>query len=299
MIEIEIPSEVRTLISQTDSHLARVRRDIRDADDFLLANEELAAIKNKERLLKGKMAWLLEPAKTAYERQRAQLAELFGPALDNLAAAKQGWDLAIVGWRAQQKQLAEEETRRREEAVEKERQRLREAAAAEAAKAAKRTEELRLKAEQMAASNKTAAAARTLEQADAREREAELRVNTLLHAADTMAAAPVKISIPKSSTGFSRKSWSATLAEKHEWTETEAAFGVNSAFEGLVVAIANGILQKTYYPSIALLTLNQSALNDQARALQEHFRLPFCRSAAKETTVSRTKGVKREIGGIP
>lgn len=286
--EITIPAEVRSLIQTAPTFLEHAQRQIVSGDDYLKANEELAAIKNTERQLKLKRDWLLAPSKTAYDETKARLDETFKPGFEGLAAAKQIWDTAIVGYRREQTRLAAEENTRRQEAVAKEQQRLREAAAAETAKAEKRAAELRAKAAQAELEGKAAAAARAREQAEAKERESQSKVAVMEHTAATMSAAPVEVNVPKSDVGHGRKSYSGRLAETHELTEAEKVFAHDNpvSFEVLVCAVATGVMNGTGYPSIALLKLNESALNKQAMALKEHFRIPGCRLVEKDSTVS-------------
>lgn len=285
----EIPPEVTALIQQAPGYLARTRA-IASADDYLVANRELAEIKRLEKDIAGKHADLLEPTKTAFAKQKAQLDELFKPYLDQLAQAKTAWDAAITGWRVEQKRLADEENTRRQEEVRKEQQKLREQAAAEQAKADKRVAELRAKADEDFRQGRAIAAARAREQATAKELAAASKVSVLETTAATMSAAPVEINVPKSDAGHGRKTWSGELAHKDEWTEAERAFGVETSFEGLILAVAAGIQNKTYFPSSALLKLNDAGLNKQAASVSKgdvtNFRMPFCRARSKETTVS-------------
>lgn len=287
--EIEIPREVTALIQQAPGYLARTRA-ITSAEDYLVANDELAKIKRLEKDIQAKHEELLEPTKTAFAKQKAQLDTMFKPYLDQLKQAKTTWDAAISGWRAEQKRLADEETRRRQEEVLKEQRRLREAAAAEQAKADKIAAEKRKRAEEEEAQGRAAAAARLREQALAKEQQAASRVSVLETTAATMSATPVEVNIPKSDSGHGRITWSGELAQKEEWTEAEKAFGCETSFEGLVLAIGVGIQNKTYFPSPALLKLDGAALNKQAASVSKgnvsNFRMPFCRARSKETTVS-------------
>lgn len=291
--EIQIPQEVTALIQQAPGYLARVR-SIASPEDYLVANEELASIKRLEKEIAAKHEQLLEPTKTAYAKQRAQLDEMFKPYLDQLKQAKTTWDAAITGWRVEQKRLADKENARRQEEVRKEQQKLREQAAAERAKADKRAAELRAKAERDEVEGRAAAAARAREQAEAKEQQAASRISVLETTAATMSAAPVEVNVPKSDAGHGRVTWSGELAQKDDWTEAEKAFGCETSFEGLVLAIAAGIQNRTYFPSVALLKLNDAALNKQAASVSKgdvsNFRMPFCRARRKESTVSaRTK----------
>jgi hypothetical protein len=293
MTEVQIPSEVTTLIQSAPAYLERTR-EIVSADDYLVANDELAAIKTTEKQLKEKYDYLLEPSKKAYNETKARLDETFKPGFEGLAAAKKAWDAAIVGYRREQQRLADEENRRRQEQVAKEQRRLREEAAAEQAKAEKRATELRAKAAEAEAAGKAAQAARAREQAEARERDAASRVSVLEQTAATMAATTVEANVPKSDSGHGRKTYSGRLALDAELTAAEQQYVAvlgnpiigGGAFEVLVVAIAQGITSGTGYPSISLLKLDQTALNKQASALKDHFRIPGCRLEVKETTVS-------------
>jgi hypothetical protein len=284
-MEVTIPNEVQSLIQSAPAYLERSHRTITSGDDFLLANNELAAIKGLERQLKEKYDYLLQPSKTALAETKARLDETFKPGFEGLAAAKRAWDTAIVGYRQEQARLAAEENARRQAEVAKEQQRLREQAAAEQAKADKRAAELRAKAAEAEAAGRAAVAARAREQAEARERDAASRVSVLEQTAATMAAPTVEANVPKSDSGHGRKSYSGRLAYNHELTEAEKKFAGES-FEVLVCAIAAGITNGSGYPSISLLALNQTALNKQASALKDHFRIPGCRLEVKETTVS-------------
>lgn len=283
--EITIPKEVTALIQQAPGYLARVR-SITSPDDYLVANDELAKIKRLEKEIQAKHDELLEPTKTAFAKQKAQLDTMFKLYLDQLNQAKSTWDAAISGWRIQQKRLADEENARRQEEVRKEQQKLREQAAAEQAKADETARRLLEKARNASATQ----AARLREQIQAKMEQVASRVSVLETTAATMSAAPVEVNIPKSDAGHGRKTWSGELAQKDEWTEAEKAFGCENSFEGLILAIAAGIQNKTYFPSPALLKLDGAALNKQAASVSKgdvtNFRMPFCRARSKETTVS-------------
>lgn len=268
--EPTIPQGVTALVSRAPAFLDSVRV-VSNGEDMNIALAELKVIKSALATFKPARAEFLQPLKDALKTYEQRFDDAASSTITKLELAKSSWEINILTYRRQEEARAAEERRRREAVVAQEQAKLRAQAAAAQAKADADAAEKRRKAQEAEEAGRAAQAAKLRSQADSVETAAESKVAVLETTAATMSAGTVTADIPKSEHGHTSKRYSARCDD----------------LQALVLAIAAGIQNGSNFPSISLLSVNQTNLNAQARALKDHFQIAGASLVINKGVVSR------------
>lgn len=284
IIPPEVPKEIRTLVeSANNSALTISRFQIATADDYKAADLLLRDLKIQKKVVKEKLADLLEEPKKSIEKWNA----FFKPYLEGIDSAIKDCDTTMTGWRHTQEQLRLEEERRQNEIIERKRQAELAEAAAVRAKAEADAAELRRKADEATAAGNAAQAARYEQRAESKVEAAETRATVATMAAESLPAARVASAVPKIAGSFGRKTWKAR--ERGSTVDHPTAGRKFTSLEVLILAVADAIAMGAPWPDASLLKVDQTQMNKAAGMLKESFNVAGFESYTEESTVSRAR----------
>lgn len=199
---------------------------VKNADDHISAGKLLSTVRSRIKELTDKRKSLTQPL----DNIKKDITALFKPAIDRLETAKKSISKGMLDWEREEEQRRQEEQRKAEE------------------EARKRAEE------------------EALEQAAAAEQagDTELAAQIL---EEPVEVAPVRVAstVPRSSTAFSRETWSAEVTD----------------IMALVKAVAAGTVP------IAAIKADTVFLNNQARALKKTMNYPGVRAVSSKSMSGR------------
>ncbi|TXH59044.1 MAG: hypothetical protein E6Q97_00700 [Desulfurellales bacterium] len=223
---------------------------IETREDAQAAADELKRLAGRLKSLEEQRRRLVDPLNAA--KQAAQ--DLFNPPAERLQAAVALLKRGLLAWEDQQRRLREAEQEAARQAAEKERVRIEAAAAAEEAARVAEAAALAAQAQQATAAGDVEAAAALRAQAEAAE-VAAIENSEAMRAAAAQVVAPIVAAPVKVSGAGGRANWKAEITNMQAFVEF--------------------VVQNPQY--MALLKVDQQALNQQAKSLKQLLKWPGVR----------------------
>ncbi len=228
---------------------------------FAEAGEELKRIKAKSKELNDKRVAITKPLDDA----KKAVMDLFRKPVEILSQAELVLKNSIVNYQEEQARIARLEQQKQAEAQRIEREALEAKARAAEEAARKEAEELQRKANEAAKNGNEAEAQKMAEQAQLAFQTGQAQANVIAQEASAMNA-PVTVAAPSKVSGISmRETWKAEVTDK----------------EALVKFIA------TNPHLLNLVDVNNSAVNQMAKAMKGNLNIPGVRAYAEKSVAAR------------